>query len=130
MLWKRGSLTPELADLVFTLLPLDLSVADENDVLVFWKGTTYKTCDARYIGRDVRDCHPDQSLECLEEILGEFKAGTRDVAEGWEQKGEKVKRTRYFALRDRDGAYKGILELNEDVTSARALEGDQALPGW
>ena len=52
------------------------------------------------------------------------------MAEGWERKGEKVKRTRYFALRDHDGAYKGILEVNEDVTSARALEGDQALPGW
>jgi uncharacterized protein len=130
MLWKRGSLTPELADLVFTFLPLDLSVADENDVLVYWKGPTYKTCDARYIGRDVRDCHPEQSLELLEEILREFKAGAKDVAEGWEQNGEKVKRTRYFALRDHEGAYKGILEVNEDVTSARALQGDQALPGW
>ena len=69
-------------------------------------------------------------MECLEEILREFKAGTRDVAEGWEQKGEKMKRTRYFALRDHDGAYKGILEVNEDVTDARALEGEQALPGW
>jgi DUF438 domain-containing protein len=130
MLWKRGSLTPELADLVLTFLPLDLSVADENDVLVYWKGPTYKTCDARYIGRDVRDCHPEQSLECLEEILREFKAGARDVAEGWEQNGDKMKRTRYFALRDHDGAYKGILEVNEDVTDARALEGEQALPGW
>ena len=130
MLWKRGSLTPDLADLVYTFLPLDLSVADENDVLVYWKGPTYKTCDARYIGRDVRDCHPEHSLECLEEILREFKAGTRDVAEGWEQKGEKMKRTRYFALRDPGGAYKGILEVNEDVTDARALHGEQALPGW
>ena len=130
MLWKRGSLTPELADLVLTFLPLDLSVADENDVLVYWKGPTYKTCDARYIGRDVRDCHPEQSLECLEEILREFKAGTRDAAEGWEQKGDKMKRTRYFALRAPDGAYKGILEVNEDVTDARALEGERTLPGW
>jgi DUF438 domain-containing protein len=130
MLWKRGSLTPELADLVFTFLPLDLSVADEDDVLVYWKGPTYKTCDARYIGRDIRDCHPENTLELLEEILREFKAGTRDVAEGWEQKGEKVKRTRYFALRDHDGTYKGILEVNEDVTDARALRGEQALPGW
>ena len=43
-------------------------------MLVYWSGTTYKTCDARYIGRDVRDCHPESSLECLEEILREFKA--------------------------------------------------------
>jgi DUF438 domain-containing protein len=130
MLWKRGSLTPELADTVLTFLPLDISVADQDDVLVYWKGETYKTCDARYIGRDLRDCHPEHTLECLEEILREFKAGTRDVAEGWEQSGETMTRTRYFALRDEDGAYRGILEAIDDVTGARALEGEQALPGW
>ena len=130
MLWKRGTLAPELADLVFTFLPCDLSVADEDDVLVYWKGETYKTCDARYIGRDVRDCHPDESMACLEEVLRAFKAGEKDVAEGWHEHKGKFKRTRYFALRDHDGAYRGILEVNEDVTSARALEGEQALPGW
>jgi DUF438 domain-containing protein len=130
MLWKRGSLTPELADLVFSFLPVDLSVADENDVLVYWKGATYKTCDGRYIGRDVRDCHPKSSMACLEEILRAFKAGEKDVAEGWGDEKGKFKRTRYFALRDHDGSYKGILEVNEDVTDARTLEGEQALPGW
>jgi len=130
MLWKRGSLTPELADLVLTHLPLDLSVADEDDVLVYWKGATYKTCDARFIGRDVRDCHPEDSIACLEEILRAFKAGEKDLAEGWHEEKGKFKRTRYLALRDQDGTYRGILEVNEDVTSARALEGEQALPGW
>jgi DUF438 domain-containing protein len=130
MLWKRGSLTPELADLVFTFLPVDISVADEDDVLVYWKGATYKTCDARYIGRDVRDCHPESSLECLEEILRAFKAGEKDVAEGWGEEKGRFKRTRYFALRDHEKTYRGILEVNEDATGARELEGEQALPGW
>ncbi len=130
MLWKRGSLTPELADLVFSFLPADLSVADEDDVLVYWKGETYKTCDGRFIGRDVRECHPESSMACLEEILRAFKAGEKDVAEGWGEEKGKYKRTRYFALRDHEGSYKGILEVNENVTGARALEGEQALPGW
>ena len=130
MYWQHGSLTPELTDLVFRFLPLDLSVADEDDVLVYWKGDTYKTCDARYVGRDVRDCHPESSLACLEEILRAFKTGEMDVAEGWGEEKGRLKRTRYFALRDKDHAYKGILEVNEDVTGAKALEGEQALPGW
>ena len=67
-------------------------------------------------------------MACLEEILREFKAGTKDVAEGWEQKGEKVKRTRYFALRDHDGAYKGILEVNEDVTERPRAGGRPGPP--
>ena len=130
MYFQRGTLTPQQTLLVLRDLPIDVSFADENDVLVYWSGATYKTCDARYIGRDVRDCHPESSLECLEEILREFKAGTRDVAEGWEQDGKRFKYTRYTPVRDDAGAYKGILEVNHDVTGMRALEGAQRLPGW
>ena len=83
MYWQRGTLTPEQVQLVIRDLPLDISFADEHDVLVYWSGPTYKTCDARYIGRDVRDCHPEGSLDVLEDILTQFKAGTKDVAEGW-----------------------------------------------
>ena len=130
MYFQRGTLTPEQTKLVLRDLPVDVSFADENDVLVYWSGATYKTCDARYIGRDVRDCHPEHTLECLEEILRRFKAGARDVAEGWEQDGKRFKFTRYTAVRDDAGAYKGILEVNHDVTGMRALEGEQRLPGW
>ena len=83
MLWKRGSLTPELADLVLTSSRSISASPTRTTSCVYWKGPTYKTCDARYIGRDIRDCHPEHSMECLEEILREFKAGTKDVAEGW-----------------------------------------------
>jgi DUF438 domain-containing protein len=130
MYFQRGTLTPEQTMLVLRDLPIDVSFADENDVLVYWSGPTYKTCDARYIGRDVRDCHPESSLACLEDILREFKAGTKDVAEGWEQVGDRFKYTRYTPVRDAAGAYKGILEVNHDVTGMRALEGAQRLPGW
>jgi len=130
MEWQRGSLTPEQIELVLRFLPVDMSFADEDDVLVYWKGETYKTCDGRYIGRDVRDCHPEPSLACLEDILTQFKAGTKDVAEGWEQDGERLKHTRYFAVRDREGVYRGILEVNQDVTDIHALRGEQRLPGW
>ena len=130
MYWQRGTLTPEQVQLVIRNLPLDVSFADENDVLVYWNGPTYKTCDARYIGRDVRHCHPKSSLDVLEDILTQFRAGTKDMAEGWELDGERFKYTRYTAVRDDAGAYKGILEVNHDVTGMRALEGMQALPGW
>jgi len=130
MYFQRGTLTPEQTRLVLRDLPVDISFADENDVLVYWSGAIFKTCDARYIGRDIRDCHPESSLECLEEILRELKAGTRDVAEGWEQDGQRFKYTRYTAVRDDAGAYKGILEVNHDATDMRALKGAQRLPGW
>lgn len=130
MYWQRGSLTPEQVELVIRHLPFDLSFADEHDVLVYWKGETYNTCDARFIGRDVRDCHPAAALPLLERILAEFRAGRRDVAEGWSHGPRGLRRTRYFAVRDRDGAYRGILEVIEDLGDLARLAGEQALPGW
>jgi uncharacterized protein len=130
MYFQRGALTPDQLRLVMRELPVDISFADEDDLLVYWSGETYKTCDARYIGRDVRDCHPEESMACLEEILRAFKAGEKDTAEGWHEEGGHFHHTRYIALRDRSGAYKGILEVNQELSGLRALEGDQALPGW
>jgi uncharacterized protein len=130
MYWQRGKLTPEQVELVIRHLPADVSFADEDDVLVYWSGANYKTCDARYIGRDVRDCHPENTLDVLEDILAQFKAGTKDVAEGWEEERGRLKHTRYFAVRDPAGAYKGILEFHQDITDLRELEGAQAQPGW
>ncbi len=130
MYFQRGKLDHEQTLLLLRTLPVDVSFADQDDVLRYWSGPTYKTCDARYIGRDVRDCHPQESLETLERILAAFRAGTEDVAEGWAQKKGKLKHTRYFAVRDDEGRYRGILEVNQDVTGLRVLEGEQALPGW
>ena len=130
MYFQRGTLTPEQMRLVLRDLPVDISFADENDVLVYWSGPTYKTCDPRYVGRDVRDCHPEASLECLEEILREFKAGTKTVAEGWEQDGKHFKHTRYRAIHDDAGVYMGILEINQEISALQALTGEQGLPGW
>jgi len=127
---QQGGLDPQQVMLLLRTAPVDLSFADENDVLLYWSGATYDTCDPRYIGRDVRDCHPKESLACLEEILRAFKAGEREVAQGWEEKHGRFKLTRYFAVRDAAGAYRGVLEVNQDLTEQRALTGEQALPGW
>lgn len=128
---RRGGLTAAQVDLVLANLPVDASFADEDDVLVFWQGETYRTCDETYIGRDVRDCHPSHTLITLEEILRAFKSGERDVAEGWhEDEHGRFQFTRYVAARDDDGTYRGILEINMDLTALRALRGERTLPGW
>jgi DUF438 domain-containing protein len=126
----KGSLTPDQLELIVRVLPCDLSFADEHDVLRFWKGQTYGSCKEHFIGRDVRDCHPGHSLAVLEEILHAFRSGARDVAEGWRQADRHFKYTRYCAVRDDEGAYRGILEINQDLTDLRALEGVRQLPGW
>ena len=131
LFFQRGSIDADHLRFVLRMLPVDVSFADENDVLRYWSGATYRTCDPHFIGRDVRDCHPAGSLETLETILRAFKSGEREVAEGWHDEGDGTFHyTRYTAVRDDAGVYRGILEVNQDLSAGRTLEGEQALPGW
>ncbi len=130
LFFQRGEIDAEHLALVLRQLPIDISFADEQDVLRYWSGHTYRTCDPHFIGQDVRACHPGDILETLEAILQAFKSGEREVAEGWHKDGERFHYTRYTAVRDDEGVYRGILEVNHDLTEARALAGEQAIPGW
>jgi DUF438 domain-containing protein len=130
LFFQRGAIDVEHLPFVLRLLPVDVSFADEDDILRYWSGVTYRTCDPHFIGKDIRACHPGKSLETLETILQAFRSGERDIAEGWHSEGDTFHYTRYTAVRDNAGAYRGILEVNQDLTDARGLSGEQALPGW
>lgn len=126
---KTGALTAEQVDLLLTNLPVDVTFVDENDkVRYFTQGKErIFTRTAAIIGRDVQNCHPPQSVHVVQKIVEDFKAGTRDVAEFWIQSGGAFIHIRYFALRDDAGAYKGVIEVSQNVTRIRALEGEKRL---
>jgi DUF438 domain-containing protein len=60
-------------------------------------------------------------------ILQDFRTGRRDVAEFWIQMEGKFIHIRYFAVRDKGGSYQGTLEVVQNVTAIRALEGERRL---
>jgi DUF438 domain-containing protein len=79
------------------------------------------------LGRKVQLCHPPKSLEMVERILADFRAGRADVAEFWTNTGGRFVHIRYMAVRDEGGAYRGTLEVTQDVTRIRALAGERRL---
>jgi uncharacterized protein len=78
----------------------------------------------------VRNCHPPKSVDKVEEILAAFKAGDKDVAEFWIEMGGRFIHIRYFAMRNADGSYRGCLEVVQDATHVRSLEGQRRLVEW
>jgi DUF438 domain-containing protein len=62
-------------------------------------------------------------------ILDDFRAGKRDVAEFWIPMGDQFIHIRYFALRDAEGTYKGTIEVSQNVTDIRNLEGEKTPAG-
>ncbi len=124
-----GVLTLEQVNLIMTHLPVELSFVDENDTVRFYSNQPHKifarTPDA--IGRKVQNCHPPKSVHLVTQILSEFRAGTRNVAEFWIPFGEMFVHIRYFAIRDKDGTYRGSLEVVQDIAKIKTLEGQRRL---
>jgi hypothetical protein len=65
----------------------------------------------------------------VQEILDDFRDGRQDIAAFWIQMQGRFIHIRYFALRDRDGRYRGTLEVSQDVTAIRELEGEKRVIG-
>jgi uncharacterized protein len=127
-----GSLSPELLNLMLMHLPVDLSFVNERDEIMYYSQTKERIFPRSpgVIGRKVQNCHPPKSMDTVQKILDSFRAGTRDSAEFWIQMGGRFVHIRYFAVRDAIGSYRGCLEVSQDVTSIRALEGERRLLDW
>ena len=124
-----GDLSISQIDMMLSHLPVDITYVDENDTVLFFSETAGRIFKrtAAIIGRKVQNCHPPQSMDRVQKILDDFRAGTRDVAEFWIQMNGMFIHIRYFALHDADGNYKGTLEVSQDLTALRALEGEKRL---
>lgn len=124
-----GALTLAELEALFAALPVDVTFVDADDrVRYFSEGRNRVFHRAKAVlGRKVQNCHPPSSVGTVERILADFRAGTEDVAEFWLQMRGRFVHVRYFALRDGAGAYTGTLEVTQDLTRERALEGERRL---
>ncbi len=127
-----GALSPELVNLLLKHLPLDITFVDENDRVLYFSDTPERIFPRSpgIIGREVRNCHPPKSVHLVNKILDAFKSGARDSAQFWIQVEGKFILIRYFAVRDADNNYRGCLEVSQEVSDIRRLEGERRLLEW
>jgi hypothetical protein len=123
-----GSLSLKQLRSMLGVLPIDLTLVDDQDRVVFFsEGERIFDRTPAVIGRRVQLCHPPKSVDTVERILADFRAGDQDVAEFWIQLHGRFVHIRYFALRDDEERYLGTLEVTQDLTALRALEGERRL---
>jgi DUF438 domain-containing protein len=127
--FPSGSLSFQQLIGIFSSLPVDITFVDAEDRVAFFsEGPDRVFARSRTIlGREVKHCHPPKSVDVVERIVGDFRAGRQSVAEFWIQMQGKFVHIRYFAVRDEAGTYLGTLEVTQDLTRLRALEGDRRL---
>ena len=127
-----GKLTLEQINLLFRHLPVDLSYVDENELVRFYSDTPHRIFprSANVIGREVKNCHPAKSVHVVEEIVEKFRSGEQSQAEFWINKPGLFIYVIYTAVRDEHGKFRGVLEMMQDCTHIRELEGSRTLLTW
>ncbi len=129
---STGRMTPDQIDLMLTHLPVDITYVDENGAVVYYSAGKHRIFprSPAIIGRQVSKCHPPKSVHIVEKIVEEFRAGRKDVSEFWLNMNDRVIYIRYFAVRDPDGTYRGVVEVSQDITDIQMISGEKRLLDW
>jgi PAS domain S-box-containing protein len=124
-----GSFTVSELLALLNTMPVDITFVDKNDRVKYFSQGKERIFDRNraIIGRDVRMCHPPSSVHVVEKILNDFKSGNETTAAFWIQMQGRFIHIEYFALRDPDGNYLGVLEVSQDLTEKRSLQGEQRI---
>jgi len=126
---ETGSFTFEQMEAVINVLPVDITFVNKDDKVAFFSKPNERIFprSVAIIGRDVRNCHPPESVHVVEEILARFKKGEKDSESFWLKLKGMFILIQYYAVRNDKGDYLGTLEVGQEVSNIKALEGEKRL---
>ena len=125
-------MTLEQIKLVFNHLPVDITFVDEHDRVRYFS-TPRKRIFPRTIavlGREIKNCHPPESVHVVERIVESFRNGQKNKADFWIKVKAETVLIQYFAVRDDQGKYKGVIEVSQEISEIMSLEGEKRLLDW
>ena len=124
-----GALSAKQLTALFDTLPLDLTFVDADDRVAFFSEGPHRVFarSRAVLGRKVQHCHPPKSVNVVDRIVNDFRAGRQSEAAFWINFQGRFVHIRYLAVRDEAGAYLGTLEVTQDIGPLRALAGERRL---
>jgi PAS domain S-box-containing protein len=127
--FETGTLNPAEIEGIFNSLPVDITFVGKDDTVRYFsqgKDRIFARAKA-IIGRTVQNCHPQKSVHKVNQIVEDFKNKKRDTAEFWINLKGRMIYIRYFAIRDSNGEYVGTMEVTQDITDIKKIEGEKRL---
>ena len=124
-----GNFTVQELTCMLNTLPFDITFVDKNDKVKYFsegKERTFARTRA-VIGRNVSNCHPPQSVHIVEQIVKDFKAGKKDNEDFWIKLGDQFVLIRYFAVRNSEKEYLGVLEVTQNIKPIQEIKGEKRL---
>jgi PAS domain S-box-containing protein len=130
--FENGSLSKEEIEAILDSLPIDISFVDRNDRVKYFNKADKRIFvrTKSVIDRSVQLCHPQKSIHVVNRIVQSFTSGEKDAAEFWINMKDRLIHIRYFAVRDKNGKYMGTMEVTQDLTDIKKIEGEKRLLDW
>jgi PAS domain S-box-containing protein len=130
--FETGSLSKEEAEAILDALPVDISFIDKDDRVKYFNKAEKRIFvrTKSVIGRSVQLCHPQKSVHIVNKIIEAFTTGEKGTAEFWITMNNRLVHIRYFAVRDKNGKYLGTMEVTQDLTDLKKIEGERRLLDW
>jgi len=110
-------------------LPVDITFVGKDDTVRYFSQGAERVFPRTkaIIGRKVTDCHPPASVSIVEGIVEDLKSGKKSHEDFWIRMGDKYVFIRYFAVRDANGEYLGVLEVTQDIAPIQQITGEKRL---
>ncbi len=126
---ETGTFSKEELETMLNTLPVDITFVDKEDTVRYFsqsKDRIFARTKA-VIGRKVQLCHPQQSVHVVNQLLKDFRSGRRDAAAFWINLKGRLIYIRYFAVRSQKGDYLGCVEVTQEITDIKKIEGEKRL---
>lgn len=130
MQFETGTISKDEVDALLKTLPVDITFVDSEDKVRYFNKSEIFMRTKAVLGRKVQQCHPQKSVHIVNRIVESFKNGKKDVAEFWISLKGRMVHIRYFAVRGKNGKYLGTMEVTQDVTDIKKIEGERRLLDW
>jgi len=124
-----GRLSTVEVNAILNTLPFDMTFVDADNKVKYVSQGKERIFDrpSSVIGRPVHLCHPPQSVHVVMNIVDDLRSGKKEHEDFWINFKGKFVFIRYYAVRDEAGAYLGCIEVTQDLTEIKQLEGEKRL---
>lgn len=117
--FKKGKLSYDQIEAIFDTMDLELTFVDDKDINTYFndhEGSKVFKRPESALGRPVYSCHPPKAEPIVRGLIKDFKEGKRDEFRLVRPIGGKDTAITYYAVRDKEGNYKGVLEVVQDLS--------------
>ena len=117
--FSKGKMRIDQLEAMLNTLEIEITYVDENDINAYYndhQGQKVFKRPESSLGREVYSCHPPQVEPIVRGLIKEFKAGTKDSLKLVRNIKGIDFAISYYAVRDKDGKYLGVLETVQDLS--------------